>query len=85
MLAHYYILSLIQRNCFGTALEYTKLIFIKDPDYDPLSVLLIIDSLALKAKKYQFLIDFYNNYKVNFLFSFFRFIFLGRKKIRFIT
>lgn len=64
LLAHYYILSLIQRNCFGTALEYTKLIFIKDPDYDPLSVLLIIDSLALKAKKYQFLIDFYNNYKV---------------------
>lgn len=56
----------MQLNCFGTALEFAKLIFMKDPDADPLAVLLIIDSLALKAKKYQFLIDFYENYKVFF-------------------
>lgn len=48
----------------------------KDPTDDPLGTLLLIDSLALKAAEYQFLIDFYAEFKVfkNIAFSFLGFV-----------
>lgn len=57
---------MIQRRCFFTALQLAKVIFSKDPIHDPLAILLVIDSLALKAKEYQWFIDFYLYFKVFF-------------------
>ncbi|PIO75081.1 hypothetical protein TELCIR_02879 [Teladorsagia circumcincta] len=46
-------------RCFETALNYAKLILTMDPQRDPLAVLLLIDSIAIKAKQYKWLKDLY--------------------------
>lgn len=63
LLLFWHLKFLIQRRCFFTAFQIAKLIFIKDPA-DPLAMALIIDSLAIKAEQYQFLLDFYEEFKI---------------------
>ena len=48
-------------KCYKTGLEVAKLILSFDPVTDPLSVLLIVDHLAIQAKNFDFLIQFYRN------------------------
>ncbi|XP_063634484.1 uncharacterized protein LOC134805114 [Cydia splendana] len=51
-----YIHLLTNRACHRTALELAKLLLNLDPS-DPLAVLLVIDTLALRAREHQWLID----------------------------
>uniref|UniRef100_A0A7E4VLG5 Transcription factor 25 n=1 Tax=Panagrellus redivivus TaxID=6233 RepID=A0A7E4VLG5_PANRE len=64
LLLFHHIRMLNQRRCFFTALQVAKLTLSKDPS-DPIGINLMIDSLALKAKEYQFLLDFYEEFKVS--------------------
>uniref|UniRef100_A0A1I8AKY5 Transcription factor 25 n=1 Tax=Steinernema glaseri TaxID=37863 RepID=A0A1I8AKY5_9BILA len=50
------------RRCFYTALQLCKLILLKDPDGDELATLLEIDTWALKAKEYWYVIDLFDNF-----------------------
>lgn len=43
---------------FRTSLEFCKLLLSLDPDGDPLAVVLLIDFYALKAKEYEWFIEF---------------------------
>ncbi|KAH7728319.1 Hc38 [Aphelenchoides avenae] len=52
-----------QRRCFFTALQFAKIIFMKDPVDDPLAIVLLVDTIALKAKEYQYVIHFYDCFK----------------------
>ncbi|XP_063547682.1 uncharacterized protein LOC134755134 [Cydia strobilella] len=51
-----YIHLLTNRACHRTALELAKMLLNLDPS-DPLAVLLVIDTLALRAREHQWLID----------------------------
>ncbi|XP_034947040.1 transcription factor 25 [Chelonus insularis] len=46
------------RACYRTSLELLKVLLSFDPDSDPLACILIIDWLAIRAKEYQWFIDF---------------------------
>ncbi|EFA01445.2 ribosome quality control complex subunit TCF25 [Tribolium castaneum] len=46
------------RACCRTALEFCKLLLSLDPDGDPLAIKLAIDFYALRAREYNWLIDF---------------------------
>lgn len=46
------------RACSRTSLEFCKLLLSLDPDTDPVAIKLAIDFYALRAKEYQWLIDF---------------------------
>ncbi|KAK6728640.1 hypothetical protein RB195_005966 [Necator americanus] len=59
LLLHRNMLNCVQRRCFETALNFAKLILTMDPQRDPLAVLLLIDTIAIKAKQYKWLKDFY--------------------------
>uniref|UniRef100_A0AC35GXK2 Transcription factor 25 n=2 Tax=Panagrolaimus sp. PS1159 TaxID=55785 RepID=A0AC35GXK2_9BILA len=55
---------LTKRRCFLIALNVAKLILLKDPS-DPLGMHLLVDSLALKSGQYQFLLDYYEHFKLS--------------------
>ncbi|WKX92521.1 hypothetical protein Q1695_010504 [Nippostrongylus brasiliensis] len=59
LLLHRHMLNCVHKRCFETALNYAKLLFTMDPQRDPLAVLLIIDTIAIKAKQYKWLQDLY--------------------------
>lgn len=46
------------RACCRTALEFCKLLLSLDPDGDPVAIKLTIDFYALRAREYQWFIDF---------------------------
>nr|CAI5846834.1 unnamed protein product [Callosobruchus analis] len=46
------------KACYRTALEFCKLLLSLDPDGDPLAVKLAIDFYAIRAREYQWLVDF---------------------------
>lgn len=46
------------RACYRTSLEFCKLLLSLDPSEDPLAVVLAIDFYALRAKEYQWFVDF---------------------------
>ncbi|KAK0429169.1 hypothetical protein QR680_011230 [Steinernema hermaphroditum] len=52
------------RRCFYTALQLCKLILLKDPDGDELATLLEIDTWALKAKEYEYVVELFENFKL---------------------
>lgn len=51
------------RACYRTALELCKVLLSLDPEGDPLAVVLILDFYALRAKEYDWLINFAGRYK----------------------
>lgn len=51
------------RACYRTALEFCKLLLALDPDEDPLAIVLAIDFYALRARQYQWLIDFFEEWE----------------------
>ncbi|XP_078042156.1 nuclear localized protein 1 isoform X1 [Augochlora pura] len=46
------------RACYRTSLEFCKLLLSLDPERDPLAVVLTIDYYALRAKEYEWFIEF---------------------------
>lgn len=48
------------RACYRTSLEFCKLLLSLDPEGDPLAVVLTIDFYALRAKEYEWFIEFCN-------------------------
>lgn len=48
------------RACYRTSLEFCKLLLSLDPEGDPIAVVLAIDFYALKAKEYEWFIQFCN-------------------------
>lgn len=46
------------KACYRTSLEFCKLLLTLDPEGDPLAVILALDFYAIRAREYQFLIDF---------------------------
>lgn len=46
------------RACYRTALEFCKLLLALDPEEDPLAIVLAMDFYALRAREYQWFIDF---------------------------
>ncbi|CAG9839620.1 unnamed protein product [Diabrotica balteata] len=46
------------KACYRTSLEFCKLLLSLDPDGDPLGIVLSIDFYAIRAREYQWLIDF---------------------------
>ncbi|CAK5055709.1 unnamed protein product [Meloidogyne enterolobii] len=59
LLFYRYLLKNIQKNNLKISLEIAKLLFSKDFEGDPLGILLLIDSLAIRANCPNFLLDFY--------------------------
>uniref|UniRef100_A0A914MIM4 Transcription factor 25 n=1 Tax=Meloidogyne incognita TaxID=6306 RepID=A0A914MIM4_MELIC len=59
LLLYRYLLKNIEKNNLKTSLEIAKVLFAKDFEGDPLGILLLIDSLALRANCPNFLLDFY--------------------------
>ncbi|OLL22115.1 Transcription factor 25 [Neolecta irregularis DAH-3] len=53
-----YIQNLSQRGCFRTAFELNKLLLSMDPEGDPYMAALAIDYYAIKAKQYEYAIQF---------------------------
>ncbi|KFO91857.1 Transcription factor 25, partial [Buceros rhinoceros silvestris] len=58
-----HLMFLEKRGCPRTALEFCKLILNLDPENDPLCVLLLIDFLSLRARKYSFLTCFFEEWE----------------------
>ncbi|KAH1008138.1 hypothetical protein HUJ05_008721 [Dendroctonus ponderosae] len=54
------------RACNRTALEFCKLLLSLDPEGDPVAVKLSIDFYALRAKEYQWLVDFVEQSDIRF-------------------
>uniref|UniRef100_A0AC35TTU7 Transcription factor 25 n=1 Tax=Rhabditophanes sp. KR3021 TaxID=114890 RepID=A0AC35TTU7_9BILA len=52
-----------EKKCFESALEFSKILLMKDYETDPLGALMVIDSYALKAKQYKWLVTFYEQEK----------------------
>lgn len=48
------------RACYRTSLEFCKLLLSLDPEGDPLAVILCIDFYALKAREYEWFLQFCN-------------------------
>ncbi|KAL2713835.1 transcription factor 25 [Vespula squamosa] len=48
------------RACYRTSLEFCKLLLALDPQQDPLAVVLFIDFYALRAREYEWFVDFCN-------------------------
>lgn len=48
------------RACYRTSLEFCKLLLSLDPEGDPLAVILSLDFYALRAKEYEWFIEFCN-------------------------
>nr|XP_034172798.1 transcription factor 25 [Osmia lignaria] len=48
------------RACYRTSLEFCKLLLSLDPEGDPLAVILSLDFFALRAKEYEWFIEFCN-------------------------
>ncbi|PBC26233.1 ribosome quality control complex subunit TCF25 [Apis cerana] len=48
------------RACYRTSLEFCKLLLSLDPEGDPLAVILFLDFYALRAKEYEWFIEFCN-------------------------
>lgn len=46
------------RACYRTALEFCKLLLSLDPEGDPIGVILAMDFYALRAKEYNWLLEF---------------------------
>lgn len=46
------------KACYRTSLEFCKLLLSLDPDGDPLGIVLAIDFYAIRAREYQWLMDF---------------------------
>ncbi|MFH4979642.1 hypothetical protein AB6A40_006351 [Gnathostoma spinigerum] len=63
LLLNRYLRDSVKRCCFTTAFNVAKLVFSLDPVNDPLAVLLVIDSIAIRAHQYSFLIDMFENLK----------------------
>ncbi|GMR54129.1 hypothetical protein PMAYCL1PPCAC_24324, partial [Pristionchus mayeri] len=55
LILHRYIFFLERRRSYNTALNYAKLLFSLDPVKDPVGTMLLIDSLALKGRQYEWL------------------------------
>ncbi|VDO45691.1 unnamed protein product [Onchocerca flexuosa] len=60
LLLHRHLRNLVDRHCFKTALHVARLIYRLDPISDPLAIMLTIDTIALKAREYNYLILLYN-------------------------
>ncbi|GMT01054.1 hypothetical protein PENTCL1PPCAC_23228, partial [Pristionchus entomophagus] len=63
LILHRYIFFLERRRSFNTALNYAKLLFSLDPVKDPVGTMLLMDSLALKARQYEWLNKVYEQGK----------------------
>ncbi|KAJ1355906.1 hypothetical protein KIN20_013481 [Parelaphostrongylus tenuis] len=59
LLLHRHMMNSVHKRCFQTALNYAKLILKMDPQKDPLAVLLLIDTIAIKGKQYKWFKEFY--------------------------
>ncbi|RCN44822.1 hypothetical protein ANCCAN_09174 [Ancylostoma caninum] len=59
LLLHRHMLNCVHKRCFETALNFAKLIMTMDPQRDPLAILLLIDTIAIKAKQYKWLKNLY--------------------------
>ncbi|KAK5982625.1 hypothetical protein GCK32_008508 [Trichostrongylus colubriformis] len=59
LLLHRHMLNCVHKRCFETALNYAKLILTMDPQRDPLAIMLIVDTISIKAKQYKWLKDLY--------------------------
>ncbi|KJH51072.1 hypothetical protein DICVIV_02739 [Dictyocaulus viviparus] len=59
LLLHRHMMNCIHKRCFETALNLAKLILTMDPQRDPLAILLLIDTIAIRSKQYKWLKDFY--------------------------
>lgn len=57
-----YLHLLTNKACHRTALEIAKLLFNLDPS-DPLAIILIIDTLALRAREHQWLLELYKHWE----------------------
>ncbi|CAG8513228.1 9889_t:CDS:10 [Diversispora eburnea] len=55
--------TLSRRGCWQTSFEFSKLLLSLDPVNDPLCVLHIIDYIGLKAKQYEYVISFTNEWE----------------------
>ncbi|CAG8596229.1 12452_t:CDS:2, partial [Acaulospora morrowiae] len=58
---------LSRRGCWQTAFEFSKLLLSLDPVNDPLCVLHFIDYLGLKAKQYEYVLSFTNEWEHHIL------------------
>lgn len=59
------ILSMGQRGCNRTALEYCKFLLSLDPDADPLCALLMLDFYALRSGQHDFLLRLFNEWEAH--------------------
>lgn len=59
LLLHRHMMNCVHKRCFETALNYAKLILKMDPQKDPLALLLLIDTIAIKGKQYTWFKNFY--------------------------
>lgn len=59
-----YIKSLLMKGTYRTALEWAKLLLSLDLEADPYSMLLMIHHLAIRARDFQWLLDFYPKIKL---------------------
>uniref|UniRef100_A0A0K0EEH2 Transcription factor 25 n=1 Tax=Strongyloides stercoralis TaxID=6248 RepID=A0A0K0EEH2_STRER len=62
ILMHMYMKHCIDRKCYETAFQYAKIIYMKDMINDPLSILMCIDTIALKSGNINWLINFYDDF-----------------------
>ncbi|PVU92649.1 hypothetical protein BB561_003702 [Smittium simulii] len=56
------VLLLSKKGCWRTALETAKALLGLDPIGDPMCAILLLDYIAIKAKKYSFIKDFYEKW-----------------------
>nr|CAG4643427.1 EOG090X0BCY [Ilyocryptus agilis] len=58
-----HLVSIGQRGCYRTALEFCKLLYTVDLDNDPLAIILMIDFYAIKANEYAWFIEFFEAFE----------------------
>ncbi len=59
------ILAVGAKACYRTGLELAKLLYSLDIDNDPLGTILLIDFFAIRSSEYQYLIDFFEEFRTS--------------------
>uniref|UniRef100_A0A0K0F986 Transcription factor 25 (inferred by orthology to a human protein) n=1 Tax=Strongyloides venezuelensis TaxID=75913 RepID=A0A0K0F986_STRVS len=66
ILMHMYMKYCLDKKCYETAFQYARIIYMKDIENDPLSILMCLDTIALKIRNINWLINFYDEYNTTF-------------------
>lgn len=60
-------LILLKKSCFRTSFSFTKFLLKLNPVEDPMGAVMMVDHVAILAKKFQWLVDFIETFGEDYI------------------